>query len=114
MSPEEFFDAVESKTASYVVKFRPQCWYPPYQLKSKLDGSWKNYNFEEYYTWNRPMTINRKTLLKIHGQLHYFAEHAPLPVQKKWASAERRFSAKHLPYSCYPKWCEKYTAVGWI
>lgn len=114
MTPIEFFDAVETNTAPYVLKFRPQNWYPQYQLKSKLDGSWKNHNFVEYYIWDRPMLINRRTLLKIHGQLHYLAHHAPLSVQKKWASAERRFSAKQLPYHCYPRWCEKYTAVGWI
>jgi hypothetical protein len=114
MTPEDLFDAVENGTAAYVLKFRPQYWYPVYQLQSKRDRSWENYNFEKYYSWDRPIPINRKTLLKIHGQLHYLAHHAPLRVQKKWESAERRFSAKHMPDCYYWKWAAKYTPNGWI
>ena len=114
MSPEEFFNAVENGTAPYVIKFRPQNFERRFKYKTRIRGYWDSCTFEKYYIWDRPMPINRKTLLKIHGQLHYLAHHAPLPVQKKWEPAERRFSAKHLPDCYYWKWSEKYTPNAWI
>jgi hypothetical protein len=115
MTPEEFFDAVENDTAPYTIRFRPQYFCPIFKLKSKLRGQWENYAFEKYYGWESPTTINRKTLMKIYGQLHYLAYHAPLPIQSKWASAERRFADKHIPkVGLYWRWVEKHTPNGWI
>jgi hypothetical protein len=114
MTPEDFFDAVENDTAPYTIRFRPQHFCPIFKLNSKLRGAWKNYAFEKYYGWDSSPTINRKTLMKIHGELHYLSEHAPLPVQSKWQSAYRRFSARHLPSKNYYRWADRYTPCGWI
>lgn len=54
-------------------------------------------------------TVNKKTQCDIFRYLHYLADHAPLPVQRKWKKVERKFLKKHDPSGPYIKWTINYT-----
>jgi hypothetical protein len=84
---------------------------------------WKNFNFPKtnYNLRERPKdikikgaTINKLTLIKLFGRLHYLACHAPKAIQNKWTSTYNKFRLKHLPYKTYPRWCNEYTPQEWI
>ena len=79
------------------IKFRPTYVSPRYRLKFWLQfGKHVNYNM-----------IDRKNVYKLNSfpqvyrigsQLHYLADHAPLPVQKKWKPAFRRFCKQYRKF----------------
>lgn len=66
-------------------KFRPQ----------HFDGRWKlkNNPIGEYH-WSQRRHYD-SFILRTCGVLHYLADHAPLPIQKKWRKAWENFSTKY-------------------
>ncbi len=67
---------------------------------------------DKYYA---SLPLNKRTLGKIFGQLHYLSSHAPKQKQKQWKRATDRFIAHHMPVDrCGARWHNKYTAGGWL
>ena len=70
---------------------------PRYRLKFWLRfGRYENYNMidrkKEYKLNSFPVVY------RIGNQLHYLADHAPEPVQKKWKPAFRRFCKQYRKF----------------
>jgi hypothetical protein len=60
-------------------------------------GHTNNYNWQSRVKWH-PVgyKLNKQTISRQFGQLHYLACHAPEPVQKKWKHAYDTFYARHF------------------
>lgn len=55
------------------------------------------YNFVDRVKWYPAgWGFNRRVLGDIHSRLHYFACHAPKPVQQRWRVAYKNFMAQHF------------------
>ena len=60
-------------------------------------GHADNYNWQIRVEWYPAgFKLNRKTLFKQFGRLHYLACHAPDKTTKKWQSAYNNFHTKHF------------------
>jgi hypothetical protein len=71
-------------------KFRPQYMSGRYKLRVwRLSGKNPNYN------WMPRNDPPIKLIYKIGGRLHYLADHAPLPIQKRWKPVFDRFCRKY-------------------
>ena len=56
-----------------------------------------NYNWQSRVEWYPVgFKLNRKTIFKQFGKLHYLACHAPEPITKKWRNAYDNFHTKHF------------------
>ena len=63
----------------------------------RLYGRTDNYNWQSRVRWYPVgFKINHRTIFNQFGKLHYLACHAPGPVTKKWAIANRNFMNKHF------------------
>lgn len=98
------------------MKFRPRAFDKKYVWRNRLKHG-KTYDFARCQPKRFPIhyTSNMITISHIFGQLHYLADHAPVRVQRKYASAYKKFMKHHSPdnYS-YLKWIETYTAARWL
>lgn len=66
-------------------KFRPQYF----------DGKWKlKNNPVGHYNWIQRRKCDN-FILRTCAVLHYLADHAPLPIQKKWRNAWQQFAKKY-------------------
>jgi len=79
------------------IKFRPMAISPAFRLRSWLKfGRKENYNFidrtKDYRLSSFP------TVYRIGSQLHYLADHAPVPIQQKWKSAFRKFCERYRKF----------------
>jgi hypothetical protein len=87
----------DSERSSMAIKFRPFLLSPKYRLKYWLQfGKHVNYNFidrKKNYTLS-----SFPGVYKIGSQLHYLADHAPLPVQKKWKHMFRKFCQRYRKF----------------
>ena len=66
-------------------KFRPQYFDGKWKLKNNPVG---NYNWIERRNCDN-------FILRTCGVLHYLADHAPLPIQKKWKKVWKQFIRKY-------------------
>jgi hypothetical protein len=71
------------------LKFRP----PLVPLHTRVTGARYPYLIRPYVI--RPDTINKMTLRRIHGQIHYFAWHSPIKNAEKWRRIEKKFLRQH-------------------
>lgn len=79
-------------------KFRPQDIDTRYIMQQRrMTGRSENYNWQSRVEWF-PVgyRVNKKTIAKQFGRLHYLACHAPAPVNKRWQKAYANFMAKHF------------------
>jgi len=80
-------------------KFRPQSIGKRYLMRERLKGQKGrfSYNWQSRVMW-RPVgyKLNKLTLSRQFGILHYLACHAPLPIQEKWKNAYSVFHDKHF------------------
>lgn len=78
--------------------FRPQDLPKSYIFKQRLNfGRSENYNWYTRVKWY-PVGwgLNKKTLSKQFGRLHYLACHAPKPIQSKYTKIYQVFYKKHF------------------
>lgn len=60
-------------------------------------GHTDNYNWQSRVEWYPAgFKLNRKTIFKQFGKLHYLACHAPDKTTKKWEKAYNNFYKKHF------------------
>jgi len=69
-------------------QFKPQHFYNKFKLRVKNTG---RYNKRS----RKHVAVH---LLRVFGQLHYLAQHAPLPVQSKWQIPYKNFCKKYQKY----------------
>jgi hypothetical protein len=99
-------------------KFRPQDLTKTFIMKERLKyGRSDNYNFQTRIEWY-PVgyKLNKKTIVKQFGKLHYLACHAPEPVAKKWKSAYNQFEKKYFASSgnASMRFLNTWTAHSWL
>jgi len=63
----------------------------------RIYGRVDSYNWQIRIEWYPAgFKLNRKTIFKQFGKLHYLACHAPEPVTKKWQKAYNNYQKKHF------------------
>lgn len=56
-----------------------------------------NYNWQHRRDWYPAgFKLNRQTIFRQFGRLHYLACHSPEPVQRKWRAAYNNFHNQHF------------------
>lgn len=74
------------------IKFVPLDWHV--RSRIRLEKQYKGLMFSR-----RPKRKdNRRLVARIFGHCHYLCDHAPMPIQKRWAQARARWM-KRLAYS---------------
>ena len=79
-------------------RFRPQDLPRSFVMRQRLKyGRTDNYTWQTRVEWF-PVgyRINRKTISRQFGKLHYLACHAPGPVQQRWDKAYKLFYRRHF------------------
>lgn len=80
--------------------FRPQekCVVSIMRLRLKgYSNEWSNYNFVNRAKWYPAgWQYNQRVIGSMHSRMHYFACHAPVPLQKKWRAKYAVFMKKHF------------------
>lgn len=67
------------------------------RLRRKGFGAFTNYNFVNRAKWYPAgWKYNQQLIGSMHSRLHYFACHAPKPIQKKWRVTYNNFMIKHF------------------
>lgn len=99
-------------------KFRPQDIGKTYIMKERLKcGRTDNYNWQTRIEWF-PVgyKLNKKTISKQFGKLHYLACHAPEPIQKRWSNAYKVFYKKHFGAvkGVSMRYLNKWSAHSWM
>jgi hypothetical protein len=80
-------------------KFRPSdAMTTRYIMRQRRKyGRTDNYNWQSRVKWYPAgFKLNRKTLSRQFGQLHYLACHSPEPLQKKWLTVYNNFHTRHF------------------
>jgi len=95
-------------------RFRPQAVSKVYTMKLRLrTGSAESYNWQSRARWIREPDANQH-ILRVFGQLHYLACHAPAPVQKKWATTYRRFMNRLEPKQTSVRYYNTWAFSRWL
>jgi hypothetical protein len=81
-------------------KFRPQDISKRYTISLRLKGydrTFTSHNWQSRTEWY-PVgyKLNKRTISKQFGRLHYLACHAPTPIQRKWRVTYNNFHTKHF------------------
>ena len=98
--------------------FRPQDLPKRFTIKERLKtGRTENYNFRyrrgEWYPAG--YRLNKKTLSKQFGTLHYLACHSPAPIAKKWNKAYTVFYTKHFgSHRATARYLNKWSCHAWL
>jgi hypothetical protein len=100
-------------------RFRPQDISPRYRLKYRIKyDCYVTYNWQTRHGYKRvkPLPLNRETLGRIFGRLHYLACHAPKPVRLKWLRAYNNFMKRYCAEGGRHsiKFANTYTAHAWL
>jgi hypothetical protein len=81
-------------------KFRPSSAMDTKSImreRRKYGSNLGNYNWQSRVEWYPAgFKLNRKTIFKHFGKLHYLACHSPDPITKKWQKAYNNFYIKHF------------------
>jgi hypothetical protein len=60
-------------------------------------GHTNNYNWQSRVEWYPAgFKLNRRTIFKQFGRLHYLACHSPEPVQRRWQQTYNNFHNRHF------------------
>ena len=75
-----------------------------------------NYNWQSRVAWYPVgFKLNRKTIFKQFGKLHYLACHAPDPVTKKWQQAYNNFHNRHFgTFNGSMRYLNKWSCHSWL
>ena len=81
-------------------KFRPSSSMDTKSImreRRKHGATLGSYNWQSRIEWYPAgYKLNRKTIFKQFGKLHYLACHAPEQITKKWSKAYTNFYKKHF------------------
>lgn len=101
-------------TTTYM--FKPKFFGSRYIMRvRRLGVKTVNYNFVSRDIWIKASwKFNHIILGKIFGNLHYFASHAPLPLQRKWKNKEKNFYKKHFGWKCSVRYANTWTCHSWL
>jgi hypothetical protein len=81
-------------------KFRPSSSMTTKSImreRRKYGALHGNYNWQSRIEWYPAgYKLNKKTIFKQFGKLHYLACHSPEPITKKWQKAYNNFHTKHF------------------
>lgn len=85
-------------------------------LMRRKYGRTDNYNWQSRVEWYPVgFKLNRKTILKQFGTLHYLACHSPEPIQKKWQAAYNVFHTKHFgTFNGSMRYLNKWSCHAWL
>lgn len=98
------------------LQFLPCDWPKRLTIKSRLKyGRSENYNWRSRIRWY-PVgwKFNHQVIGGVFSRLHYLAEHAPAPIQKKWRGAYQAFLRRHIPVRASVRYREKFSAERWL
>lgn len=79
-------------------------------------GVTDNYNWQSRVEWH-PVgyKLNKQTISRQFGRLHYLACHAPAPIQKKWKHAYDTFHARHFgSFNASMRYLNEWTCDSWL
>lgn len=80
-------------------KFRPSSSMTTKSImrQRRMYGYTDSYNWQSRVEWYPAgYKLNRKTIFKQFGNLHYLACHSPKPITKKWQQTYDKFHTKHF------------------
>lgn len=80
-------------------KFRPSSSMDTRSImrERRKYGRTDNYNWQSRVEWYPVgFKLNRKTIFRQFGRLHYLACHSPEPVQLRWLKAYNNFHNQHF------------------
>ena len=79
-------------------------------------GHIDNYNWQSRIEWYPVgFKLNRKTIFKQFGKLHYLACHSPKPIAKKWQKTYDNFFKKHFgSYKASVRYLNKWSCRAWL
>jgi len=101
------------------VKFRPQGNMQVFIMKARVRTGCNNH----YQPWQTRIEwfpvgykINKKTISRQFGKLHYLACHSPKPIAKKWQLAYNLFMDKHFATKgkASIRFLNKHTCHSWL
>ena len=83
-------------------------------FRARMRGGYYSKWFERVPGPYEGDVVNRATLARIFGMLHYLGSHAPKAIRARYRPAERKFCAHHLPYRASMRFANKFTAHRWL
>ena len=99
-------------------KFRPQEISKSYIIRQRLKtGRSDNYNWQSRVEWYPAVwSKHQQQFARRFARLHYLACHAPMPIQRRWQSAYRRFMNSHFGVSgrASMRYLNKWSAHSWL
>lgn len=85
------------------------------QLRRKCRHT-DNYNWQSRVEWY-PVgyRLNKRTIARQFGKLHYLACHSPKSVQKKWQTVYNNFHLKHFgSFGASVRYLNKWSCHAWL
>jgi hypothetical protein len=75
-----------------------------------------NYNWQSRVEWYPAgYKLNRKTIFKQFGKLHYLACHSPEPITKKWQKSYNTFYKKHFgSFKASVRYLNNWSCHNWL
>jgi hypothetical protein len=75
-----------------------------------------SYNWQSRIEWYPVgFKLNRKTIFKQFGKLHYLACHSPEPITKKWQSAYNNFYNRHFgSFKASVRYLNNWSCHNWL
>jgi hypothetical protein len=98
-------------------RFRPQDINKRYIIKQRLlTGRSENYNWQSRVEWYPAgYRLNKKTIVKQFGRLHYLACHSPKKVQQRWQKVYDNFHNRHFgTFKCSMRYLNKWSCHSWL
>jgi hypothetical protein len=82
----------------------------------RVYGRTDNYNWRIRVEWYPAgFKLNRKTIFKQFGKLHYLACHSPEPIAKKWHKIYNNFHTKHFgTFKGSVRYLNKWSCHSWL
>jgi hypothetical protein len=79
-------------------------------------GRTDNYNWQSRVEWYPVgFRLNRKTIFRQFGRLHYLACHSPAPISKKWQQAYDNFHTRHFgTFNGTMRYLNKWSCHSWL
>jgi hypothetical protein len=100
-------------------KFRPSSAMDTKSImreRRKYGSNLGNYNWQSRVEWYPAgFKLNRKTIFKQFGKLHYLACHSPETITKKWQATYKTFYKKHFgSFKASVRYLNKWSCHNWL
>lgn len=104
---------------TYPNKFRPSSSMNTRSImleRRKHGALLGSYNWQSRVDWYPAgYKLNRKTISKQFGKLHYLACHSPKPITKKWQKSYNNFYKKHFgSFKASVRYLNKWSCHAWL